>query len=194
MARPIDQRACTATDQETLRRACAGDRSAMRMLVECYRVPLYSFIYRMVRSAPVAEELVQETFVRVMRASARYKPSARVSTWLYRIASRLAMNEVARVRHTLESPLDGLHAGEVAEIVSSVDPLHAVQGREVQRLIEAALDRLPENQRAAVLLARVEEMSYAEIAEVLEISEGAVDGLLQRARQNLVKLLGPTLR
>jgi len=104
------------------------------------------------------------------------------------------MNEVARVRHTLESPLDELHPDGAVEFVSSVGPLQAVEGREVQRLIEAALDRLPENQRAAVLLARVEEMSYAEIAEVLEISEGAVDSLLQRARQNLVKLLGPALR
>ncbi len=180
-------------EPDVLRRACAGDRVAFRVLVDRYRGPLYTFVYRMVRSAPVAEELVQETFVRVFRASSRYRPTARVSTWLFRIASRLAMNEASRARHTLETPLE--EAAPDASVLRSTvpGPAETLETKELARSLEAALDRLPPNQRAAVLLARVEELSYAEIAQILEISAGAVDGLLQRARKNLTEMLASSL-
>jgi RNA polymerase sigma-70 factor, ECF subfamily len=175
-----------AEDQEVIRRIGAGDRLAFRSLVERYRSPLYSFILRMVRRPPVAEELVQETFVRAFRAAPRYKPTAPVSTWLFHIAAHLAMNETARAHHAHEVVRD---APEVP--AEGPGPLEQLERKELSRIIEEALGQLPPQQRAAVVLARFEDMPYREIGKVLGISEGAVDGLLQRARQTLSRLLRP---
>ena len=177
-----------AEDYELIRRIGGGDHTAFRALVERYRGPLYSFVLRMVRRPPVAEELVQETFVRAFRAAPRYKPTASVSTWLFHIAARLAMNEAARAHHVHEVVRD---APEVPTEARS--PLEELERKELSRTIEEALARLPPQQKAAVVLARLEGMSYREIGRVLEVSEGAVDGLLQRARQALTRLLRPVL-
>jgi RNA polymerase sigma-70 factor (ECF subfamily) len=156
--------------------------------MERYQGPLYTFVLRMVLRPPIAEELVQETFVRAFRAAPGYEPAAAVSTWLFHIAARLAMNEAARAHHlhefsgeALESPADAL------------SPLEELEGKQISRTIEEALAKLPPQQRAAVVLARFDDMPYREIGKVLGISEGAVDGLLQRARQSLMKLLRPIL-
>ena len=171
-------------DHDVIRRIGAGDRMAFRSLVERYRSPLFTFILRMVRRPPVAEELVQETFVRAFRAAPRYKPTASVSTWLFHIAARLAMNEVARSHHIHEVMCD------VPEIPAETrGPLEELERKELTRTIENALAQLPPQQRAAVVLARFEDMSYHEIGTVMGISDGAVDGLLQRARQTLSTLL-----
>jgi RNA polymerase sigma-70 factor, ECF subfamily len=181
----------TTTDEQDLafiQRVGTGDHAAFRALVERYRHPLYIFALRMVRRPPVAEEIVQEVFVRAFRAAPRYKPIASVSTWLFHIAARLAMNEATRAHHH----------HEVADVATDVPtdvlgPLQKLERRELSRTIETALAQLPPQQRAAVILARFEDLPYREIGKVLEISEGAVDGLLQRARQTLARLLRPAL-
>jgi len=171
-------------DLELIRRVAGGDHGAFRALVDRYQGPLYSFILRMSRRPAVAEELVQETLVRAFRAAPRFEPTASVSTWLFHIAARLAMNEAARAHHLHEV------AGDRPEVATdSPQPLEALESRELSRTIEEALSRLPPQQRAAVVLARFEDMPYREIGAVLGVSEGAVDGLLQRARQTLMKLL-----
>jgi RNA polymerase sigma-70 factor, ECF subfamily len=183
----VPERTTTADrDLEIIRRVRGGDRAAFRGVVERYQGPLYSFILRMVRRPTVAEELVQETFVRAFRAAPRYEPTASVSTWLFHIAARLAMNEAARAHHLHEIARD---APEVP--ADAPGPLELLEAKEVSRTIEEALAQLPPQQRAAVVLARFEDMPYREIGEVLGVSEGAVDGLLQRARQTLRKLLRP---
>ena len=170
-----------------MRRVGAGERAAFRSLVVRYQGPLYAFVLRMVHRSSLAEELVQETFVRAFRAAPRYQSTAAVSTWLFHIAARLAMNELAKSHRRHE------FAGEVPEMLAeSGDPLDAFERKELARTIEQALAGLPPQQRAAVVLARFEDMSYREIGEVLEISEAAVDSLLQRARQTLTRLLGPS--
>lgn len=179
-----DRTTTVAEDQEVVRRVGAGDHTAFRALVERHRGPLYSFVLRMVRRPQVAEELVQETFVRAFRAAPRYEPTAAVSTWLFHIAARLAMNEAARVHHVHEVAVD---ASDVP--AEAPGPLEALERKELSHTVEEALSRLPPQQRAAVVLARFEEMRYREIGEVLGVSEGAVDGLLQRARQTLRGLL-----
>jgi RNA polymerase sigma-70 factor (ECF subfamily) len=163
-----------------------GERAAFRELVERYQAPLHSFVLRMVRRPSVAEELVQETFVRAYRAAARFRPEAAVSTWLFHIAARLAMNEAARAHNRREL------AVEPPDMPSAKPgPQEALEQKELAAAVEAALAQLPPKQRAAVVLARFEGMSYREIAQVLEVSEGAVDGLLQRARLALSKVLRP---
>jgi RNA polymerase sigma-70 factor, ECF subfamily len=178
----------TEIDHELIRRVGAGDHTAFHALVERYRSPLYAFILRMVGRPQVAEEIVQEAFVRAFRAAPRYRPDAPVSTWLFQIAHRLSMNEAAKAHHFHEV------AGEAPDRPSEAPgPLEEVERRQLSRTIEEALGQLPPEQRAAVLLARFEDMSYREIGLVLGVSDGAVDGLLQRARRSLAKRLGPLL-
>ena len=177
-----------AEDHEVMRRVGSGDRAAFRALVERYQRPLYSFVLRMVRRPAIAEELVQETFVRAFRAAPRYQPTASVSTWLFHIAARLSMNEAARAHHAREIVCD------VSELAAEApSPLEDLERKTLARAIEDALAQLPPQQRAAVVLARYEGLSYREIGRVLRISEGAVDGLLQRARQALARLLRPVM-
>lgn len=175
-------------DHEIIRRVGRGDHEAFRCLVDRYRGPLYGFVLRMVKRPAIAEELVQETFVRAYRAAPRFEPTASVSTWLFQIAARLAMNEAARAHHAREVMIDG---PDVAS--NSAGPDAALESLELGRAIEEALDQLPLQQRAAAVLARYEEMSYREIGHVLDISESAVDGLLQRARRRLMTALRPWL-
>ena len=183
----MTERTTTAEqDRDLIRRVGAGDHVAFRGLVERYQGPLYAYVLRMVLRPPVAEELVQEAFVRAFRAAPRYRPTASVSTWLFHIASRLAMNEAARAYHRHEV------AAEVPDLPAETrGPLEELERKELSQTLEAALARLPPQQRAAVVLARFEEMPYREIGKVLDVSEGAVDGLLQRARQTLARLLRP---
>ena len=183
----MTERTTTAEqDLDVIQRVGAGDRAAFRALVERYQGPLYTFVLRMVRRPAIAEELVQESFVRAFRAAPRFKPAASVSTWLFHIAARLAMNEAARAHHHHEL------AGDVPDVPTEVrGPLEELEQKELSWTIEEALAQLPPQQRAAVVLARFEDMPYREIGKVLEVSTGAVDGLLQRARQTLARLLRP---
>ena len=141
---------------------------------------MYRFILRQVGRPAVAEEILQETFLRAYRAAGTYEPRAAVSTWLFRVAANLCLNEAqaARSRHEVLADAPETAAGQA-------DPAQALERKEVSAVVEAALSALPPQQRAAVQLARFEGLSYAEIAEVLGVSVGAVDGLLQRARQTL---------
>lgn len=184
-----DRTASDKQDQEVIRRVGAGERSAFRGLILRYQGPLYAFVMRMVRRPAVAEELVQEAFVRAFRAAPRYEPTAAVSTWLFHIAARLALNELAKshYRHEISGDLP-------EDMAEGSSPLEAMERRELSRSIEEALAQLPPQQRAAVVLARFEDMSYRDIGNVLGVSEASVDGLLQRARQTLVRLLGPALK
>ena len=175
----------------------AGDSSAFDALFQRWSAPLLRYVDRMVRDPAAAEELVQETFLRLYRARERYEPEARFSTWLYTIATRLALNELRRPRHqnphksTDEVDTEGptlvlAHPGPRAD-----DVAHA---RRVGRQVEGALASLPERQRAALWLAAVEGLSYAEIAESLATSEKSVKALVHRARCALVDRLGEKAR
>ena len=166
----------------------AGDVSAFEALFERWARPLLRYLERMVRDRGAAEELVQEAFLRVYRARERYEPDARFSTWLYRIATNLALNELRRPRR--RDPHESLDRPDAralrAESPASDDLAHARQ--RAQRL-EAALAELPERQRAALWLSAVEGLSYAEVADSLEVSESAVKALVHRARSRLADRL-----
>jgi RNA polymerase sigma-70 factor (ECF subfamily) len=171
----------------------AGDASAFDVLFQRWSGPLLRYLDRMVRDAATAEELVQETFLRLYRARERYQPDARFSTWLYTIATRLALNELRRPRNqsphksTDESADDGSALVLEAHAPRADDVAHA---RRVGESVEEALGTLPERQRAALWLAAVEGLSYAEIAESLETSEKSVKALVHRARSALALRLG----
>src|SRR5262245_31646013 len=154
----------------------AGDSSAFDALFERWSRPLLRYLERLVSETAIAEELVQEAFLRVHRARESYRPEARFSTWLYRIGTNLAWNELRRPRHRERH--ESADAGELAPLAdprAAVDEL--VHARRVSRDVESALAELPERQRAALWLAAVEGQSYAEVAIALDSSEPAVKAL-----------------
>ena len=165
-----------------------GDAAAFDALFRRWSGPLLRYLERMVRDLATAEDLVQEVFLRVHRARDRYAAEARFSTWLYRIATNLALNELRRPRHRAahRSTED-----EAAVPLASADPAtdRVVDARRMAGAAWRELGELPEKQRAALCLTAVEGLSYAEVAEALEVTEKAVKSLVHRARSALAERL-----
>jgi RNA polymerase sigma-70 factor, ECF subfamily len=188
------------TDVQLMLDVKAGDEQSFGLLLHRYRTPLVNFLYRMVRNREQAEDLAQEVFIRVYRAREDYVPSAKFTTWLFRIATNLALNSVRDTRHqrmevSLDAPasVDAEDGDErpldVAEKNPNIEE-HLVQ--EAQRdMIRKAIDKLPEKQRAAVLLHKYQELDYGEISKILECSESALKSLLFRAYETLRVELAP---
>jgi RNA polymerase sigma-70 factor (ECF subfamily) len=165
---------------------CAGEDAAFDTLFDHWSGRLLRYLERMVRDAAVAEELVQEAFLRVYRARERYTADARFSTWLYRIATNLALNELRRPRRrNPHRSADDAEAPELAAEAPTTDDV--VHARRVGETLEAELAALPERQRAALVLTAVDGLSYAEVAEALEVTEKAVKALVHRARATLAE-------
>ncbi len=166
----------------------AGDVAAFDQLFRRWSGPLLRYIDRMVRDLATAEELVQEVFIRVHRARERYSPDARFSTWLYRIATNLALNELRRPRHrSVHRSTDEGGAAPLLDRAPRTEDV--VDARRLAAAAERALLELPEKQRAALCLTAVEGLSYAEVAEALEVTEKAVKSLVYRARSSLAARL-----
>jgi RNA polymerase sigma-70 factor (ECF subfamily) len=175
-------------DAQLMLRVRDGDEDSFRVLLKKHRNPVVHFLYRMVQDEGVSEELSQEVFLRVYRSRGTYEPTARFTTWLFRIATHLALNwlrdgrnERGQVR--LDDGDGDAPAREVADRKPSVEQQMVVQAR--LREVRDAIASLPEKQRAAVLMHKYEEMDYSQIAGVLECSESAVKSLLFRAYESL---------
>ncbi len=172
-----------------------GDEQAFHELVETYSGQVYALLTRFLgRRHPRREDLVQETFLRLVRAKDRYTVSARFSTWLYTIVWRLCINETERSRSRQELSLDG--AGEDGpgfELPESLelDPFVGVARADVIREVRAAIAALPDNQRIAMVLARYHSLSFAEIADVVGSTDKAIKSLIHRARETLRARLQP---
>jgi RNA polymerase sigma-70 factor (ECF subfamily) len=193
------------TDVQLMLDVKAGDEQSFELLLRKYRTPLVNFLYRMVRDTAVAEDLAQEVFFRVYRARQEYAPSAKFTTWMFRIATNLALNSVRDNRHrqmdvsmdqTVDTGEDEMRALEVPDRSPSVEQELVARCR--AEMILKAIHALPEKQRAAVLLHKYQELDYDEIARVLECSESALKSLLFRAyetlRVQLAPLVSPTVR
>jgi RNA polymerase sigma-70 factor (ECF subfamily) len=179
-------------DAELMLRVREGDAPSFATLLERHRRPVIHFVYRMVQNQPVAEELAQEVFLRVYRSRASYEPTAKFTTWLFRIATHLALNWIRDGRNEKgqeslnDDPQEGV-SRQVADRGLSVEQkmVYEVKLQEVRRAIQG----LPAKQRAAVLMHKYEEMEYSQIAGILDCSESAVKSLLFRAYESLrVKL------
>jgi RNA polymerase sigma-70 factor (ECF subfamily) len=186
------------SDVQLMLKVKQGDETSFELLLERYRTPLCHFLSRMVRDPAMGEDLAQEVFLRVYRARRDYKPSAKFTTWLFRIATNLALNAIRDGRfRQLEDSLDERQESDDGQELIFEVPDHK-PGPE-QRLIErdrAASIRcvvlaLPEKQRAAVLLHKYHEMDYEEIARVLDCSVSALKSLLFRAYETLRVELAP---
>jgi len=174
----------------------AGDDASFDFLLQKYRSPLVSFLYRMVRDTATAEDLAQEVFLRVYRARKQYTPSAKFTTWLFRIATNLALNSVRDNRYqrmavSIDAPIDDEESAprELPAREMRIDE-HLIE-RDRSEFIRQAIASLPEKQRAAVLLHKYEEMDYAEIAKILDCSESSLKSLLFRAYETLRVQLAP---
>jgi RNA polymerase sigma-70 factor, ECF subfamily len=173
-----------------------GDRAAFRTLVERYQGPLTNFLHHLTLDQGQAEELAQDVFLRVYRAAPRYRPDARFTTWLYRIATNLALNaRRARIRKPTV-PLDDDASLERHSATAPDEPRpdEAFARDEIVRAVARAVRHLPERQRIAVVLHRFEGLSYQAIADVLSSSPDAVDALLRRAKDTLRDALAPYIR
>ncbi|OGA71975.1 MAG: RNA polymerase subunit sigma-24 [Betaproteobacteria bacterium RIFCSPLOWO2_12_FULL_65_14] len=159
-----------------------GDQKAFSELARRYQDRLYRFILRMVGSHDEALELAQDTFIKAWQALPDWRPDAEFRTWLFRIGSNAAMDALRRRKVVefvaMEDDYDAPGGSE--------DPEAQLQTKQRLRALEAALGRLPHDQREVVLLREIEDMSYSEIGAVLGINEGTVKSRLARAREALI--------
>ena len=185
----------TSSDVQLMLDVKAGDDASFELLLRKYRTPLVNFLYRMVRDTATAEDLAQEVFLRVYRARNQYSPSAKFTTWLFRIATNLALNSIRdNRRRLLENSLDAPAGDDEAPRELPAREMrideHMVE-RDRADFIRRAVMSLPEKQRVAVLLHKYEEMDYSEIARIIECSESALKSLLFRAYETLRVQLAP---
>jgi len=172
-------------------RVSAGDDSAFDYLVQKYRRPMVSFMYRMSHNSAVAEELAQEVFLRVYRSREKYSPDAKFTTWLYRIATNLAVNHARDTKYerpeaqvSIDEPDN--ETGLTVDVVDgSLNAEQNILRRERLAAIRQHVQSLPERQRIAVLMHKYQGMDYRQIAEVLKLSESATKSLLFRAYESL---------
>ncbi|HMC58632.1 MAG TPA: sigma-70 family RNA polymerase sigma factor [Candidatus Solibacter sp.] len=169
-----------------------GDGASFGVLLGKHRSSVVHFLYRMVQNHAVAEELAQEVFLRVYRSRSTYEPTAKFTTWLFRIATHLALNSLRdgkneRLQEHLDDDTGDLPVRQVSDRRPSVEQtmVYEVKLAEIRQAVAA----LPEKQRAAVLMHKYEEIEYTQIAGVLSCSESAVKSLLFRAYETLRKRL-----
>ena len=186
----------TDPDIQLMLRAKDGDQNAFRALFDKYKRQVINYCYRYCGHPSVAEELAQETFLRVYKASARYRPDARFSTWLFKIATNVCLNEIRRpvYRERIESMDPSPRADREPPREMAVEPEQSMpdallEAHQDQLLARRAMGRLPEAQRAALLLRATEGFSYQEIGRQLNRSENHVKTLIYRGRQKLKQLL-----
>src|SRR5215831_18169015 len=177
-----------------------GDTEAFALLVDKYKQPVLSLVYRMIRDAIEAEDLAQNVFLQVYKSAARYEVASKFSTWLFTIARNLCLNEIRRrSRHPAES-IDATYPDQPDQPTQQFEdkktflPSDSLMKGELEEKIDQAVGDLPENQRLAIILCRQDELSYEEIAEVLGCSLSATKSLIHRAREALKEKLKPYLR
>jgi len=179
------------SDVDVMLRVKTGDETAFAYLVQKYRRPMVGFMYRFCHNPSTAEELAQEVFLRVYRSRTSYEPSAKFTTWLYRIATNLAVNHARDTRH--ERPENTLRLDEPDQETGTTPDLAAdslsaeeqILKRERLATIRSKVNALPERQRVAVIMHKFQQMDYREIAGVLKLSESATKSLLFRAYETL---------
>jgi RNA polymerase sigma-70 factor (ECF subfamily) len=175
-------------DAELMLRVRDGDGASFGVLLDKHRSSVVHFLYRMVQNHAIAEELAQDVFLRVYRSRSTYEPTAKFTTWLFRIATHLALNALRdgkneRLQERLDDDSSDMPVRQVSDRRPSIEQSMVYRARldEVRRAIKT----LPEKQRAAVLMHKYEEMEYSQIATVLSCSESAVKSLLFRAYETL---------
>ncbi len=184
-------------DADVVALAKEGRESAFRELVRRYERPVFSLVFRLVRDKDTAEDLAQETFVKVLNNIERYRPEFKFSSWLFKIANNVAIDHL-RKRSVDTVSLEGsryatstdeMQATSVRAVDTSQSPLEELESRELGGAIERAIGSLRPEYRACILLRHVEDRSYEEIAATLDLPLGTVKTYIHRARHELRKAL-----
>ncbi len=178
-------------DAQVMLRVKAGDDAAFDYLVQKYRRAMIGYLYRMAHNSAVAEELAQEVFLRVYRSRESYNADAKFSTWLYRIATNLAINHARDSQHqrpevsvSMDDP--DPETGTTLDVADKTPSAEqSLLRRERLAAIRRQVDALPERQRMAVLMHKYQGLDYRQIGEVLKLSESATKSLLFRAYESL---------
>ena len=181
------------SDPEVVALAQQGKEAAYRELLARYERPVFSLIFRMVRDREMAEDLSQETFVKVLNNIDRYSPDFKFSSWLFKIANNLTIDHLRR-RHldtiSIEGAPDAVtaesaRATSIALASGNESPLAELESKELGAAIEDAIARLRPEYRACIMLRHVEDRSYEEIAEIVKLPLGTVKTYIHRARHEL---------
>ena len=183
------------SDEDLMMKCRKGDIGAFELLVRRYQNPLINYIHRSIDDYHRAEDLSQETFLRVFKSADRYQPTASFRSWLYTIATNLCRNEIRnrsrRNTYFFEDLVEEDEDVYQTEIMQDTryQPDILLEKKEQRQMIRKALAQLPENQRVALTLVTYHDLRYEEVAEILGCSVGAVKALIHRARQKMKKLL-----
>jgi RNA polymerase sigma-70 factor, ECF subfamily len=186
-----------STDHDLVTYARSGSERAYRELLDRYQRPVFSLVYRMVRDRELAEDLAQETFVKVFNNLGSYNPRYKFSSWIFKIASNLAIDTLRRKEPRMVS-LDGAPDARTADEVESSritiassdeNPEERLESKQLGEEIEGAIAGLRPEYRTAILLRHVEGRPYEEIAEIMEIPLGTVKTYIHRARSELRETL-----
>jgi RNA polymerase sigma-70 factor (ECF subfamily) len=185
-------------DQEVVLQARDGHEHAYRELIRRYERPIFSLIYRMVRDRELAEDLSQETFVKALNAIESYRPEFKFSSWIFKIANNAAIDHLRR-RELDTLSLEGARDATTPERAEATalqirdrgeSPLAEMEARELGSAIERAIAALRPEYRSCILLRHVEDRSYEEIAEIMNLPLGTVKTYIHRARAELKDALG----
>lgn len=184
----VDESAGYQMDEELVKRALNGDSKAFEKLVEKYKKRVYYLAFRMTRDHDSADELAQESFVKAYQALANFKPGYNFYTWIYRICVNLSINFLKREKHTVSADL--LREMDLLpEAKSEMDQLERMITSEQAGIVRRALNLLPPEQKSAFILKAFDNLSYEEMADVMDCSIGTVMSRLFRARQKLKSAL-----
>jgi len=176
-----------AEDVRLMRLVAGGDTSAFEKVIERHQALVAGTAARMLGSNSDVEDIAQQVFIRVWKSARRYVPRAKFTTWLLKITRNLVFNELRRAKRRAQVPLQPDPGAEEIPLKDETNPAPdaSLLEDELQRAIEEAIMQLPESQRMALVLRRYEQLSYEEIAEVLDLSVPAVKSVLFRARTEL---------
>jgi RNA polymerase sigma-70 factor (ECF subfamily) len=185
-------------DAQLMLRFKDGDTEAFDRLFVKHTRGIVNFAYRFVRNREIAEELAQEVFLKVYENAAGYRIQARFTSWLYKIATNVCLNEIRkpqfRVPHqSMHASLsdDGNDEDRKLEFGTAAAPDKIFEQKDLSRIIGQALQQIPEKQRIAFILNKYQELSYSEVADVMDSSEKAVKSLIHRAKEALAERLKP---
>ena len=183
------------TDIELMRRVKSGDDSAFTELMKRHYKSIMNFIYRFTNDRNDSEDLAQEVFLRVYRSVKEYKPQAKFSTWLYKIATNVCLTELKMKRRINKVSLDEIQENK-HDIGDSNSPsgYDLINRRDIKESIFQALNSIPERERISIILCKYEGFSYDEVADVIGCTVGAVKTYIHRGRMKLIDRLKPILK
>lgn len=183
------------SDLELVKKVQDGDDSAFSELMHRHYGGILNYILRFTHNANNSEDLTQDVFLRVYKSIGKYKPEAKFTTWLYKIATNVCLTAVKNKRRHAELSVD--EPGEASldnlEADHATSPDNMSYRQEIGTAISTALGALPERERISILLCKYEEMRYDEVAEVIGCSVGAVKAYVYRGRMKLIDILGPLI-